>query len=107
MKPRVAIVLPYFGSGGAENMVSRLAAHLDLSRVDAEVICLYGQPFAEVFELRLIGNAFVGREADNLNEPALGTSGEMFDQCGLANSPPSAAGYKDAKIASPKACQIL
>ena len=44
MKPRVAIVLPYFGSGGAENMVSRLASHIDLSRVDAEVICIYGKP---------------------------------------------------------------
>ena len=44
MKPKVAIVLPYFRCGGAENMVSRLAAHLDLSKVDAEVICIYGKP---------------------------------------------------------------
>lgn len=50
MKPRVAIVLPYFGSGGAENMVSRLASHLDLSRVEAEVICLYGQPLQNRLE---------------------------------------------------------
>lgn len=42
MKTRVAIVLPYFGKGGAESMVSRLASHLDLSLVDVEVICIYG-----------------------------------------------------------------
>ena len=42
MKIRVAIVLPYFGNGGAENMVSRLTSHLDLNRVEAEVICIYG-----------------------------------------------------------------
>lgn len=50
MKPRVAIVLPYFGSGGAENMVSRFAANLDLSRVEAEVICIYGQPLHNKLE---------------------------------------------------------
>ena len=44
MKPRVAIVLPYFGSGGAENMVSRLASNIDLSKIDVEVICIYGKP---------------------------------------------------------------
>ena len=44
MKPRVAIVIPHFGNGGAENMVSRLASHLDLNKVCAEVICLYGNP---------------------------------------------------------------
>lgn len=43
MKIKVAIVLPYFGIGGAENMVSRLASHIDLSRVDVEVICIYGE----------------------------------------------------------------
>lgn len=56
MKPRVAIVLPYFGSGGAENMVSRLASHLDLSRVEAEVICLYGQPLQNRLEKAVIEN---------------------------------------------------
>lgn len=44
MKTKVAIVLPYFGSGGAENMVSRLASNLDMDKVDAEVIAVYGDP---------------------------------------------------------------
>lgn len=44
MRTRVAIVLPYFGTGGGECMVSRLAAHLDLNKVDAEVICVFGEP---------------------------------------------------------------
>lgn len=44
MKTKVAIVLPYFGSGGAENMVSRLASNLNLNEVDAEVIAVYGNP---------------------------------------------------------------
>ena len=44
MRTRVAIVLPYFGAGGGEHMVSRLAAHLDLSKVEAEVICIFGEP---------------------------------------------------------------
>lgn len=65
MKPKVAIVLPYFGSGGAENMVSRLAAHLDLSKVDAEVICVYGQPQNNPLEKAVIENGvplkFIGK----------------------------------------------
>ena len=44
MKIKVAIILPYFGPGGVEHMVSELASHLDLQRVDAEVICVYGNP---------------------------------------------------------------
>lgn len=65
MKPKVVIVLPYFGSGGAENMVSRLAAHLDLNRVDAEVICVYGQPLHNPLENAVTANGvrikFIGK----------------------------------------------
>lgn len=50
MKPRVVILLSYFGNGGAENMVSRLASNLDLSRVEAEVVCIYGQPLGNRLE---------------------------------------------------------
>ena len=45
MRTRVAIVLPYFGAGGGEHMVSRLAAHLDLSKVEAEVIGFWNMEF--------------------------------------------------------------
>lgn len=65
MKPKVAIVLPYFGSGGAENMVSRLAAHIDLDRVNAEVICVYGQPQNNHLEKAVTDNSvqikFIGK----------------------------------------------
>lgn len=44
MKIRVAVVLPYFGNGGAENMVAHLVSHLDLSRVMVQVFCIYGKP---------------------------------------------------------------
>lgn len=43
MKTRVAVVLPYFGAGGAENMVSRLVSNLDLTELDTEVICIFGE----------------------------------------------------------------
>lgn len=43
MKTRVAIVLPYFSSGGAQVMITRLVSHIDLSEIDAEVICIYGK----------------------------------------------------------------
>lgn len=65
MKPKVAIVLPYFGSGGAENMVSRIAAHLNLNKVEAEVICVYGQPQNNPLEQAVIENGipikFIGK----------------------------------------------
>lgn len=44
MKNKVAIVLPYFGLGGAETMVSRLASNINLDKIDVEVICIYGEP---------------------------------------------------------------
>lgn len=42
-KMRTAIVLPDLSFGGAQVMVSRLASHLDLEAVDAEVICIFGE----------------------------------------------------------------
>lgn len=50
MKTRVAIVLPYFSNGGMQVMVSRLASHLDLDEVEAEVICIYGEPLGNWME---------------------------------------------------------
>ena len=54
MRTRVAIVLPYFGAGGGEHMVSRLAAHLDLSKVEAEVICIFGEPQNNELEKKIL-----------------------------------------------------
>lgn len=50
MKKRVAVVLPYFGNGGAENVVSRVVSHLDLTAADVEVICVYGDPLGNKLE---------------------------------------------------------
>lgn len=49
-RPRVAVVLPYFYHGGAENMVSRLVSHLDLNKIEAEVFCIYGKPLGNQLE---------------------------------------------------------
>ena len=43
-KIKTAIILPYFGTGGAEKMVAQLAAGLDRDEFDAEVFCIYGEP---------------------------------------------------------------
>ncbi|MDM8302548.1 glycosyltransferase [Collinsella tanakaei] len=37
-------MLPYFGNGGAEHMVSLLASHLNLEQVEPRVFCVYGKP---------------------------------------------------------------
>ena len=44
MKIKVAVVLPYFGNGGAEHMVAQLVSHLDLSKVIVQVFCIFGKP---------------------------------------------------------------
>jgi len=43
-KRKLAIVLPYFGTGGAEKMVSQLAAAMDPDAFETEVFCIYGGP---------------------------------------------------------------
>lgn len=47
---KVAIVLMHFNYGGGERMVSLLASHLDLSRFDVRVFCVYGDPQDNVME---------------------------------------------------------
>lgn len=49
-KLKVAIVLMHFNYGGGERMVSLLASHLDLSRFDVHVFCVYGDPHDNVME---------------------------------------------------------
>lgn len=53
MKTKVAVVLPYFGPGGAENMVSRLVSNLDLSELDVKVFCVYGDRQNNALEERI------------------------------------------------------
>ena len=43
-KIKTAIVIPYFGSGGAEKMVAQLAAGMDREDCPVEVFCVYGEP---------------------------------------------------------------
>lgn len=52
-KVKVAIVLPYFGPGGAEKMVSQLAAGIDDSQFETEVFCIYGKPLGNHLEQAL------------------------------------------------------
>lgn len=52
-KEKIAIVLPYFGGGGAEKMVSQLAANLDSNTFHTEVFCIYGKPLGNHLEQAL------------------------------------------------------
>ena len=47
---KAAIILPYFGVGGAEKMVSQFVAGIDQSKVHAEVFCVYGEPMENQLE---------------------------------------------------------
>lgn len=49
-KIKVAIVLPYFGAGGADKMVAQLAAGMDLEKYTVEVFCVYGAPLKNHLE---------------------------------------------------------
>lgn len=50
---KVAVVLPYFGPGGAEKMVSKLVCGIDQKRFWVEVFCVYGQPQGSSMERAL------------------------------------------------------
>lgn len=39
---KIAIILPYFGTGGAEKMVAQLAANMDTTKFDVKVFCILG-----------------------------------------------------------------
>ena len=49
-KIKVAIVIPYFGSGGAEKMAAQLAAGMDQELYTVEVFCIYGAPLGNHLE---------------------------------------------------------
>ena len=53
---KAAVILPYFGAGGAEKMVSQFVAGIDQSRVHAEVFCVYGEPMGNHLERALQDN---------------------------------------------------
>ena len=55
-KIKVAIILPYFGTGGADKMVAQLAAGMDLTKYTAEVFCVYGKPQKNHLEQMVQGN---------------------------------------------------
>lgn len=66
MKTRVAIVLPYFSSGGAQVMITRLATHLDLTKIETVVICVYGNPQNNWMEKEILEHGipikYIGKE---------------------------------------------
>ena len=47
---KTAVILPYFGAGGAEKMVSQFVAGIDQSKIHAEVFCVYGEPLGNHME---------------------------------------------------------
>lgn len=49
-KIKIAIVLPYFGGGGAEKMAAQLAANINRDAFDAAVFCVYGSPLGNHLE---------------------------------------------------------
>lgn len=65
-KIRVAVVLPHFGTGGAEGMVSLLAAAIDAEEFNTEVFCVYGKPLNNHLEQALTDRGikihFIGKK---------------------------------------------
>lgn len=65
-KTKVAIVLPYFGTGGAEKMVCQLSCALDPQAFETEVFCVYGQPQHNHMEQALLDRGirihFIGKK---------------------------------------------
>ena len=55
-KIKVAIVLPYFGSGGAEKMAAQLASAIDTGAFDLEVFSVYGDPLGNHLEKMIQDN---------------------------------------------------
>lgn len=47
-------MLPFFGTGGAEKMVSLLASSLNLSKFEVKVICVFGQNRNTTMEKRIL-----------------------------------------------------
>lgn len=47
---KVAIILPYFGPGGAEKMAAQLGCGLNTEQFDLEVFCIYGQALGNKME---------------------------------------------------------
>lgn len=43
-KQKIAVILPYFGPGGAEKMVAQLVNGLDRTQFEPKIFCVYGQP---------------------------------------------------------------
>lgn len=50
---RIAVILPYFGYGGAEQMVSLLTSRIDTVKFDIRVYCIYGDPQNNPLEARV------------------------------------------------------
>lgn len=57
-KVKIAIVLPYFGGGGAEKMAAQLAANINREAFDTAVFCVYGSPLGNHLE-KIVGENHV------------------------------------------------
>lgn len=77
-KVRVAIVLPYFGPGGADKMVFQLANGLNVEKFETEVFCVYGQPqgnfMEQVLKAQGVRIHYIGKKLG----PSLGAVRRLF-----------------------------
>ena len=77
-KVRVAIVLPYFGPGGADKMVFQLASGMNAEKFETEVFCVYGQPQGNYMEQALkvqgVRIHYIGKKLG----PSLGAIRRLF-----------------------------
>lgn len=63
---KVAMILPYFGTGGAEKMAAQLVAGVDCEKYNVEVFCVYGAPLGNHLEQMVKDNGvrihFIGKK---------------------------------------------
>lgn len=82
---KVAIVLPYFGGGGAEKMAAQLASGIDSGDFRVEVFCVYGQPQDNHLERMLIQRGvpihFIGKKR-GFSLKAMGRLFRLLDEFG-------------------------
>ena len=72
-KHKIAVVLPYFGPGGAEKMVAQLVSGLDRTQFEPKVFCSYAislcSDFHAVYQVECNGTGFTYHRMVNRNVP--------------------------------------
>ena len=74
---KVAIIVPVFCTGGAENMAAQLAVNLDRSQVDVEVISMYPRQ-GHIFEKKIEDAGIPIHYMDKQGHASLGAMGRLW-----------------------------